>query len=94
MTIAPAHLRLPGAADDPDHELVDRLVRLHPPRDADVAERMDTIRAAVLEMEHLVVDIVPRTPDRTVAIRAVRDAGQQVIGALACNQHAIPQRQE
>jgi hypothetical protein len=89
-TITPEHLRLPGAAEDQDHDLVDRLVRLHPPRDADVAERMDVIRAAVLAVEHLVVDIIPRSADRTVAIRAIRQGGQEAIGALACNQHLIP----
>ena len=87
-------LVLPGAAEDLDHELVDRLVRLHPPRDAGVAARMDAIRQAVLELEHLVVDIIPRTPDRTVAIRAIRQGGQEAIGALACNQHLIPATEE
>jgi hypothetical protein len=91
--IAPDHLRLPGADEDQDHELVDRLVGLHPPRDADVAERMDVIRAAVLAVEHLVVDIIPRSADRTVAIRAIRQGGQEAIGALACNQHLIPEKE-
>lgn len=91
MTATPDHLLLPDADQDPDHEFVDRLITLHPPRDADIVERMDTIRAAVLELAHLVVRVVPRSADRTVAIRAIHQAGQQAIGALACNQQMIPE---
>jgi hypothetical protein len=89
-TRTPHALALPGAADDPDHELVERLQTLHPPRDADIAARMDEIRAAYKRVEHLVVDLVPRTPDRTVAIRDTHRAGMAAIASLACNQGLVP----
>lgn len=76
----------PADGDRQDHELVDRLITLHPPKDEEVARRMDTIREAFLTIGHMVVDIVPRTPDRTVALRKIHDACQASIGALACNQ--------
>lgn len=83
--------RLPGSAEDPDHELVDRLIDLHPPRDADVARRMDDVRSAMKLLAHLVVDVVPSSPDRTVALRSIHRACQDAIGAIACNQHLIPE---
>lgn len=76
-------------AADPDHELVDRLLTLHSPATPEVAERMDTIRAGFLNLGHTVVELVPRTPDRTVAIRSIHRACQETIGALACNQDAF-----
>lgn len=72
--------------DDPDHELVDRLLALHPPRSSDVAEAMDLIRGQFRNLGHTVVAFVPRTPDRTVALRSLHRACMDAIAALACNQ--------
>lgn len=71
---------------DPDHDLVDRLLTLHPPADSDVAEKMDTIRGNFIDLGHTVVALVPRTPDRTVALRSIHRACMDSIAALACNQ--------
>lgn len=76
--------------DDPDHDLVDRLLDLHPPINDEVGARMDTVRAAFKAAGHLVVDLIPRTPDRTIAIRAIHHACMDSIASLACNQEAIP----
>lgn len=71
---------------DPDHELVDRLLTVHPPADSDVAERMDAIRGNFIDRGHTVVALVPRTPDRTIALRSIHRACMDTIAALACNQ--------
>lgn len=76
--------------DDPDHELVDRLLTLHPPATPAVGALMDHLRAQFLDLAHLVVAEVPRTPDRTIAIRAIHHACVDSIASLACNQEAIP----
>jgi uncharacterized membrane protein len=46
----------------------------------------EAIRAAFLDVGHLVVDRVPRTPDRTVALRKIHEACMASIAALALNQ--------
>lgn len=72
--------------EDQDHELVDRLLTLHPPKGDGVAQQMDVIRSAFITAGHLVVERVPRTPDRTVALRKIHEACMASIAALACNQ--------
>lgn len=77
---------MPDHDQDPDHELVDRLLTLHPPATPQVAETMDTIREMFLDAGHTVVDLIPRTPDRTIAIRSIHRAAMDSIAAIACNQ--------
>ncbi len=76
--------------DDQDHELVDRLLTLHPPVDDQVAMTMDLIRASFTTLAHHVVDVVPRTPDRTIALRSIHRACMDTIAAVACNQDQPP----
>lgn len=75
---------------DQDHELVDRLLSLHPPRTSGVAETMDALRSGFVALAHEVVDSVPRTPDRTIALRSIHRACMDTIAALACNQDGPP----
>ena len=75
---------------DPDHELVGRLLRLHPPATPEVAELMDAIRGNFIDLGHTVVALVPRTPDRTVALRKIHEACMATIAAIACNQGDAP----
>jgi hypothetical protein len=74
--------------------MVDRLLPLHPPRDSDIADRLDHIRQRFRTIAHEVVDIVPRTPDRTLALRAIHRASQETIGSLASNQGLVPTSEE
>lgn len=71
---------------DPDHELVDRLFTLHPPTTRAVAEIMDDLRTEFLDLAHLVVTLVPRSSDRTIALRSIHRACMDTIAAVACNQ--------
>lgn len=71
---------------DPDLDLVDRLFTLHPPQNAEVAEVMDDLRGEFIDLAHLVVATVPRTSDRTIALRSIHRACMDTIAAVACNQ--------
>jgi hypothetical protein len=72
-----------------DHELVDRLLELHPPKDKNVAALMDEFRADFIDVTHLVVDMVPRSDERTIAIRSIHRACMDTIAAIACNQDKL-----
>lgn len=73
---------------DLDHELVDRLLNPDAPRDSEVGALMDDVRARFLALGHHVVNHVPRTPDRTIALRSIHRACMDSIAAIACNQDA------
>lgn len=70
---------------DPDHDLVDHLL-VYRQVAGPVAETMTSLRADFIALGHRIVDEVPRTPDRTVALRKLHDACQGAITALALNQ--------
>jgi hypothetical protein len=74
---------------DIDHELVDRLLTLHPPATPEVAGLMDHLRGMFITLAHEVVDEVPRSADRTIALRSLHRACMDTIAALACNQGLI-----
>jgi hypothetical protein len=74
---------------DPDVELVDRLFTLHPPATPDVGALMDVIRADFRRLADAVVQTVPRTPDRTIALRSIHRACMDTIASVACNQGLI-----
>lgn len=76
--------------EDPDHEMVDRLLTLHPPVDEHVALQMDATRQQFIDLAHGVVGTVPRTPDRTIALRSIHRACMDTIAAIACNQDPPP----
>jgi hypothetical protein len=74
---------------DIDHLLVDRLFTLHPPANDNIAALMDDLRASYAHLAHRVVAMVPRTPDRTVALRSIHRACMDTIAAIACNQEQM-----
>lgn len=71
---------------DPDFELVDRLFTLHPPTTTEIAGQMDSLRREFRILARYVVANVPRTPDRTIALRSIHRACMDSIAAVACNQ--------
>lgn len=75
-----------AAPQDPDFELVDRLFTLHPPTTTEIAGQMDSLRREFRILARYVVDAVPRTPDRAVALRSLHRACMDTIAAVACNQ--------
>lgn len=58
----------------------------HPPSSPAIIDGHERIRGAAREFMALVQDVVPECPDKTVALRAIRDAMMQANAALACNQ--------
>lgn len=72
--------------DDQDHELVEHLIAYKAPTSDEVIASFETIREVFKAAGHIVVDRVPRTPDRTVALRSIHRACMDSIAALACNQ--------
>lgn len=75
---------------DPDHFFVDRLFVLHPPKNELVADVMDKVRAIHSDLAHYIVEHVPRTADRTIALRSLHRACMDTIAAIACNQEGYP----
>jgi hypothetical protein len=69
-----------------NHELVDRLLTLHPPASDEVGDRMDMVRAEFIDLGHLIVDSVPSGPDQTLAVRKLHEACMAAIAGIACNQ--------
>lgn len=61
-------------------------IDLHPPKNEEVAHRMDFIRK---EFKHLglhIIALTPAGPDQTLALRALKEASMYAIGCIACNQ--------
>lgn len=71
---------------DQDHDLVEHLISYRAPTGDEVTATFEAIRSAFKMAGHLVVDRVPRTPDRTVALRKIHEACMASIAALALNQ--------
>jgi len=72
--------------DDQDHDLVEHLIAYRAPSDPETVASFETIREVFKAAGHIVVDRVPRTPDRTVALRKIHEACMASIAALALNQ--------
>jgi hypothetical protein len=71
-------------AVDPDHVLVDHLLAYRQPSEHD-SEVMASLRQDFLRLGHRIVDEVPRSADRTVALRDLHRATMGAIAALALN---------
>jgi hypothetical protein len=74
---------------DPDHALVEKLFPLHPPKDDHVRGLMQHHRDSFMSRADAVVRSVPRSPERTIALRKIHEASQAVITAIAVNQELI-----
>lgn len=75
--------------NDPDVELVDRIFPLHPPINEDIGNLMSSFRGRFYELARDVVHQIPRSPERTLAIRKIHDASQSTITSIATNQHLL-----
>lgn len=75
---------------DPDFILIDRLFTLHPPMNQGAGELMDDVRQRYILLADLIVQRVPRTPDRTIALRSLHRACMDTIASIACNQDLFP----
>lgn len=64
----------------------DNLISLHPPKDEAVARTMDVVRSEFRDLGFTLIEELPPGPDLTVALRALKKAANDAIGAIACNQ--------
>lgn len=71
--------------EDP-HDLVDRLLTLHPPSNHGVAQDMDRLRWGFIHLGHMIATITKQTPEQAIAIRKLHEACMAAIAAIACNQ--------
>lgn len=69
----------------PDAQL-DNWSAHHPPRSPLVIDAHERIRAGARDLMAIFQEIIPECPDKTVALRAVREAMMQGNAAVACNQ--------
>lgn len=76
--------------DDADREMVDRLLDHHPPRDSEVIKQFAHVRTSFKTVAYYLIDVAPRTPDRTVALRSIHRACMDSIASIACNQSEVP----
>lgn len=66
---------------DPDHAMIERLITYVKPDD-DVLQVLEQLREDFKNIAHFLVDMAPRTPERTLAIRAIHRACQESIFAV------------
>lgn len=58
----------------------------HPPSDPSIVEAHERVRAEFLALATSMNGLLPEGPDKTVALRAIRDAAMQCNAAIACAQ--------
>ena len=59
---------------------------LHPPETPAIAAKMDNVRGWYRSLGELLIEELPPGPDRTVALRSLKSALMDSIGAIATNQ--------
>lgn len=74
---------------DIDMANLDNWFSYHPPRPEQVPV-FEAIRDAGHEMAEKIMSLVPNSPDRTVAIRHVREAVMAANASLACYPNGVP----
>ncbi len=67
-------------------ETLDNWFSFHPPSSPAIAEAHEQVRAKCRELAGFLSDLLPECPDKTVALRAVRDVMFQANATIACNQ--------
>lgn len=67
-------------------ETLDAWFAHQPPTSQEIADAHATIRRVCRELAQLFSDLLPECPDKTVALRAVRDAMMQANACLAVEQ--------
>lgn len=75
-------------AREHDHKVADHLFTYHAPR-PDQLPRYHAIREAGKAMAHVIIDNAPSGPDRSVALRGIREAVMNANSAIA-NQETKP----
>lgn len=70
------------AHPEPD---LDNLFTHHPPV-GDQVERYEAIRAKAKEFAEVLVELVPGSPERSTALRKVREATMWANAGIACNE--------
>jgi hypothetical protein len=78
----------PEQAREHDHKVAEHLFTYHPPR-PDQLPRYHAIREAGKAMAHVIIDNAPSGPDRSVALRSIREAVMNANSAIA-NQEVEP----
>lgn len=58
----------------------------HPPTTPDIVAAHERVRAEYGALAQSMNSLLPEGPDKTVAIRAIRDAAMQANAAIACAQ--------
>lgn len=67
-------------------EQLDNWFAHHPPTDPSIAEAHGRIRAEYGALAKNMNGLLPEGPDKTVALRAIRDAALQANTVIACTQ--------
>lgn len=80
-----------GGVTDKDQVDLDLWFTYHPPTPQQIPI-YEAIRDAGYQMAEKILAIVPPSPDRTVAIRHVREAVMNANAALACYPDGMPPR--
>lgn len=65
---------------------LDQWFAYHPPRNPDIAAAHEKVRAACRELAQVFSDLLPECPDKTVALRKVREAMFEANAAIAVQQ--------
>lgn len=58
----------------------------HPPSSQEIIAAHERVRAEYGALAHNMNDLLPEGPDKTVALRAIRDAAMHANAAIACAQ--------
>ena len=67
-------------------EHLDNWFAHHPPSDPSIVEAHQRIRAEYCALAKSMNGLLPEGPDKTVALRAIRDAAMQANSVIACAQ--------
>lgn len=67
-------------------EQLDNWFGYHPPKTPEVGAAHDRVRAECRQLAATFQELLPECPDKTVALRAVREAMWAGNAAIACNQ--------
>lgn len=67
-------------------EQLDNWFAHHPPSNSDIIDAHQRVRAEYAALAKSMNGLLPEGPDKTVALRAIRDAAMQANAVIACTQ--------
>jgi hypothetical protein len=73
-----------------DHARLDVVMTNLPPRDPEIVERFEALRAAAKAYGHAILDLCPSTAERSTSITKLRESLMWAVGSIAVNQDLIP----